>query len=336
MTSKTKALKKGKYISGNKPAPAKAETPSNVNRHRNDEEHNEAMHKKMQNKYRRLRSLKRLGFSDEEIVKIFKDEAVRTVLCTYYGTFTVEDGTKTIKKRVYDKDHHFTGSYTEEDVPNILRGRAAVEKFLKDNDINVIAIGPAYCWIKTDVDNVDKVTELLKPIGRTNVNKPEPVTKESLEKKQQQDRRAYAKAHKKPSNNTDEAKAAAKSSRKAAKKKAADMRPYYAAKRKGGVSKRIKKFNKPLAEKIEKWLKEQKAAEASRKKGSIEERAKHRQLTSTEMKANKRARKAAKCLATKERRKEAEKKAMERNAAERAKRAQKAKKPTQTELKMAA
>jgi hypothetical protein len=335
MTSKTKALKKGNYIPGNNPAPAvsaeKKDYKSTVNHIKRDKR-KEAMSRTRQ---RRLKALIRAGLSEEEILKIFDHEDTRIILCLYYGSFTFEDGTikKTVRER--NKQHKVIGE-KEIEVPNVLHGRNAVEKFLEKNNITTICTGPTYCHIKTDKEHVDEIVKMLEPIGRTSITAPEKETKESLEKKKNQERKTANKANKKPTNNTEEAKSAAKEARKNFKKNRFEMRPYYAAKRKGGVSARIKKFNPTLAEKIEAWLKEQNKIKESRKKGSYEERAKHRQLTSIEMKANKRARKVAKLLATKERIQEREKKRAEYNAKKSIERAQKAQKPIQTELKMAA
>lgn len=326
--SKTKNLKKGIHTPGTTPAPAKkaennATTVASNNHPTRDAKKEERAARHM----RRVRSMVRLGLTENEILEIFKDESVRTVLCLYNGQFTIEDGTKVQKVYHHDEKHRVTG-VTEEEAPNILRGRYAVEKLLANNNITPIAVGPLYCWIRTDEDHLEDVKKILEPVGRISVTKPEPVTKESIEAKQKEDR--------KPSNNTAEAKKAAKAKRKDAKQNAAQMRPYYAALRKGGVSERIKKYNKNLAEKIEAWIKEKRKEEAEKAEKNKEYRAKHRQLTSLEMKANKRARKAAKRIATQERRKSQEKVRMENNAKKKAERAQKAQKPVQTQLNIAA
>ena len=290
--------------------------------------------KKLARRQRRLRHLAKLGFSEEQIQEIFKDEAVRMVLCLYYTSFTMKS---TRVKKVYHrgKDHKVT-NVEEKEVEVTLTGRQAAEMFLKENNIEAVKIGPTYCYIKTDVDHVDDITSKLKEIGRTSVTAPEPMSKEKLDKQKEEQRKTERKANKKPSNNTAEAKKAAKKARKDANKKAAEMRAYYAALRKGGVCKRIKMHNKSLAEKIEKWLKEVRAKEAEKAEKSKEHRAKHRQLTSLEMKANKKVRKIAKHMAANERRREREKELAKKNEALRTERAQKAQKPVQTELKMAA
>lgn len=294
----------------------------------------EITNKKLVRRQRRLRHLAKLGFSEDEILEIFKDESVRMVMCLYYTSFTME-GTRT--KKIYHRDekHHVT-NVTEEEVKVTLTGRQAAEKFLKENNIEAVTLGPTYCYIKTDVDHVDGILETLKPLGRTSVTKPEPMTKEKLEKDKEKQRKLEHKENKKPTNNTAEVKVAAKAKRKELNKQKAAMRPYYAALRKGGVSARIKKYNKTLAEKIEKWLKDFRKAEAEKAENSKEYRAKHHQLTSTEMKSNKRARKVAKHLAAIERLQKRQAEAAVNNAKAKAERAQKAQKPVQTELKMAA
>ena len=290
MKSKTKVLKKGTYTKGVAMPEQKktSEIVKNVakNLHVNRQLEKEA---EARRRARRIRSMIRLGMSEKEILETFKDENVRMVRCLYYSSFIIMDKEKT------------------------LRGRHAVEKFLKDNKIETAGAGPTYCWIKTDKDHVDEIVELLKPVGRTSITKPEPMTAEKIE-----------------------AKKKAKAARKAENMRRAYMRSFYAAKRKGGVSKRLKRHNPTLADKIEKWLKEQKASEAKKAEENKEYRAKHRQLTSVEMKANKHARKAAKHIAAQERRREREKKRADYNAKQAEIRAQKAQKPVQTELKMAA
>lgn len=334
--SKTKDLKKGKYIPGSKPAPAKkAENNTTTVASNNHPVRDAKKEERAARHMRRVRSLVRLGLTENEILEIFKNESVRTVLCLYNGKFTIEDGTKVQKVYHRDEKHRVT-SVTEEEAPNILHGRYAVEKLLANNNITPIAVGPLYCWIRTDEDHLEDIKKILEPVGRISVTKPEPVTKESIEAKQKEDCKAQNKANHKPSNNTAEAKKAAKAKRKDAKRNSAQMRTYYAALRKGGVSERIKKHNKNLAEKIEAWIKEKRKETAEKAEKSKEYRTKHRQLTSLEMKANKRARKAAKHTATQKRRKSQEKVRMENNAKKKAERAQKAQKPVQTQLNIAA
>ena len=296
-------MKKNKNnIPGNAtPAPAKAETKNTSVNHiaRNKRKEIES-----RNRARRIRSLMKQGLSKEEIEQWFKNDEKRLVLVLVYNSFCIADGEKKVQ------------------------GVKALEKFCADNKLTLMASHKGSVtagWILSDKDNVDSAIELLKPVGRTSITKPEnPVSKPAETPKE-----------KKPTNNTAEVKKAAKTHRKEFKKNGAEMRAYYAALRKGGVNARIKKHNPTLAEKIEKWLKEHKKTEAEKAEKNKKYRAKHRQLTSTEMKANKRARKAAKLLATKERRKAAEIKRAKSNAAARAKRAQKAQKPVQTELKAA-
>lgn len=336
MTSKTKALKKGTHTPGTAtPAPVKkAEKATNVasNNHYARDARKEA---EMRSRARRIRSLMKLKIPKEEIDALFEEEKTRTVLCLYYTSFTIEDGVK--KKRIYHRDeHHKVTSCEEVEIPAILRGKEAVKEALKRANIEPLFLGPNYCWIKTTKDDLDAILKVLEPIGRTSVTKPKRLTAEDVAAKKKAERKAKEKANRKPSNNTAEAKKAAKAKRKDAKRNAAEMRPYYAALRKGGVSKRIKMHNKNLADKIEAWLKERRKAEAEKAEKDKERRSEHRQLTYIEMKANKRARKAAKHLAAQERRREREKKRMDNNATAKAKRAQKPSKPVQTKIKMAA
>lgn len=300
MKSKTKTLKKGTYTPGTNPAPvSKTEKNATAVASVNHYKRDEKKELKARIRERRIRSLIRKGMSKEDVKKLMEDENRRLVLCLIYGSYRYKDGDKT------------------------LTGSNAAEKFATENEMKVISKGPHHIWVSTVVDKIDTIVSLLKPIGRLSITKPE--APPEVKKKQ-----------KSPTNNTAERKKAAKEKRKSDNKKSAEMRPYYAAKRKGGVSQRIKKHNPELAKKIEAWLKERKKTDAKKAEKSKEYRAKHRQLTSLEMKANKRARKAAKHLATQERRTAREKERADYNAKLRIERAQKAQKPVQTEIKMAA
>lgn len=325
MTSKTKALKKGIYKPGDAtPAPAKAENKATKVASVNHLMRDKRKEIEQRSRARRIRSLMKLGVAKEQIEEWMHEEDNRFVLCLIYDSFFIIDGTK--KKKVYKRDEtHRVYGVEEQEVDNVLHGIDAFKKFCENNKLKIMSthkgsFGHAG-WILSDKDNVDNVVELLKPVGRTSITKPEPHTVEKPKKE------------KKPTNNTAEAKKSAKAKRKAQKIHNAKMRPYYAALRKGGVSARIKKYNKSLAEKIEAWIAEKKKADTLKAEKNKEYRAVHRQLTSSEMKANKRARKAARHLAAQERRREQEKKRMDNNAKTQKKRAQK---PIQTELKMAA
>lgn len=198
-----------------------------------------------------------------------------------------------------------------------------VLKAAEESKIDILTHDSTTIWVNTTVDKAEETANIFAQFGRVYIQKWHP--KEESVKKE-----------KKPTNNTAEKKTAAKKVRKNNKVDAAKMRPYYAALRKGGVSERIKKHNPTLADKIENWLKERAKIEAEKAERNKEHRAKHNQLTTLERKANKYARKEAKRKAAQERRKAQELKRMEHNAKIREKRAQKAQKPVQTELKMAA
>lgn len=274
---------------------------------------------------RRTQKLLRLGLTDEQKEEILKDQNIRTILCLYYSSYTVENGTKEV--RVGKKKDNKT-----EVVPNILHGRHAAEFTINKeiealNHVTVLKYGPTYCWIKLPVEDVEKVSEILKPIGRFSVTKhslnesiKKVVPKEDVEKK--------------PSNNNKTVAAEAKARRKDENKKRAAMRPYYAALRKGGVSARIKKHNKKFALKIESWIKDRIAKEKKKHEKIVAKD--NRQLTSIERKNNKRMRKLAKQKATRERRIDMQKKREIINAKEREKRIQKVQKPVQTKLDLAA
>lgn len=310
-----------KNIPGNAtPAPAKAEKKRDLRK--------EA---EARSRARRMRSMMKSGMKPELIEEMFAQEENRMILVLLDGKYTVQDGMRTIKKYKRDKQHKVT-SVEEKEVPNILRGWKAANKYVEDQKLHLMTGYSNAIWILSDKDHVDDAVEKLKVLGRVSITKPEPHTYDTEKTRIAKEK----KTPKKPSNNTAEAKAAAKERRKANNTSKAEMRTYYAALRKGGVNARIKKYNPTLANKIEAWLKEHKKTEAEKAERMAKHRRNHRQMSSIEMKANKKARKEAKRIATQKRRKEAEKAAAEHNATARKKLAQKAQKPIQTELKMVA
>lgn len=281
----------------------------------------------------RIQSIIKLGISKELVAEMMAEENNRTILVLLDGRYTVQDGTR--EKKVTKRDeHHKIVSRETITVENILRGFNAAKKYVDDQKLHFVAGGSDYIVILSDASHVDEDVKKLQVLGRISVTKPDAYNKEKVEKDIKKAKKTAK--EKKPSNNTAEVKKQAKARRKERNEKNAEMRPYYAALRKGGVCVRIKKHNKPLAEKIEKWLKERKAAEEKKAEADKERRAKHRQLTSIEMKANKRARKVAKRLATIERVEARGKKRAAINAKTTARKSKKARKPVQTKLKMAA
>lgn len=288
------------------------------------EEHNERVIAQ------RMKRLKKAGITDEQIDELIKDENTRTIMCLYYGNHTVDLGEKEVEVKVFDKK---TKKYnTVKRKQNVvLRGRAAAEHYIREKEYDVVVFEKTFCCIKTTADKAEEIAkDLRENIGRCSITKPKKLTVEEVKEKY------HPKPEKKeqPTHNTNEAKKAAKARRKKSNIAKTSMRPYYAAWRKGGVSERIKKHNKELAKKIEKWIKKRKAIEEAKHEKAVAKD--NRQLTSIERKCNKRARKVAKHLAKIERRKEAEAKRMKNNAAKAKKTAQKQNKATQTELKMAA
>lgn len=278
----------------------------------------------------RMKRLKKAGVTDEQIDELIKDENTRTIMCLYYGNYTVNLGEKEVEVKVFDKKtKKYNTVKRKQNV--ILRGRAAAEHYIREKEYDVVVFEKTFCCIKTTADKAEETAKNLREnIGRCCITKPKKLTIEEVKEKY------HPKPEKKeqPTHNTNEAKKAAKARRKKSNIAKASMRPYYAAWQKGGVSERIKKHNKELAKKIEKWIKEREAIEEAKHEKAVTKD--NHQLTSIERKCNKRARKVAKHLAKIERRKEAEIKRMKNNAAKAKKTAQKQNKTTQTELKMAA
>lgn len=258
------------------------------------------------------RKLINAGCSEEQITKLLEDLDSRTVLCMPYDSI-----------RIKTKD-------TETGKESYLTGYKAARQVVSDLNLTPIAESSVRFYFTTTKDKVDELVATLRDkVGRCYISKlRKPTVEEATKKKEEKKERHHT-------YNTSEVKKAAKKRRKELNKKKADMRPYYSAlhtlKKTAGledvtkeqinkaIKERIRKYNKTLADNIRTWLEGQ----CSIKK-SEEHRAKHRQLTSKEMKTRKKAKKQAKLLATIERRRTQEKAAMIKNKADLEKRAQKA------------
>ena len=254
------------------------------------------------------------GVKQQQIDEFENNPDLRTISCLSYGQYTVDLGEKEI---TVSKDKK------KKTVKNILTGVDAIEHFAKDNGMEVISKDTHRLVVNTTQKGMLDVYNKLKKFGRIYIYKW--VFEEKKSEKT-----------KKPTNNTTEAKVNAKKTRKNENKKGADMRPYYAALRKGGVSKRIKIHNKTLAEKIKKWLKEKRAAEEKNKAAKDLHDTNHRQVTTKRKNSIRKAKKIAKRMKRIEAIQAREKKAAMTNATNKKKSAQKAKKHVQTELNMAA
>lgn len=266
---------------------------------------------------RTLKALKdRLSASlDKDIIKEYEETTgLRTISIHSYGNHTVDLGEKTITR---GKDKK------EVTVRNIIKGTEAIAYIAKSLGYNVILTEPKRIYINADKKNVLDIYNRMKQYGRVYIYC-------------WQYEHVDEKKDKKPTNNTTEKKIAAKKARKQSKKSGSEMRPYYAALRKGCVSKRIKVHNKTLAEKIEKWLKEKKATDAKKNAAKEVHDAEHRQLTTKRVNS---LRKLKKIQAHKKKIKALqarEKTAMANNIANKQKAAQKQSKQTQQQLNLAA
>ncbi len=252
-----------------------------------------------------IKRLSERGMSKEDIYKKLHEEDTRLILCIAYDNYKLDVGTIKITRGKEKK---------EVDKHVVLYGIKAIKHVLNENKVDMIDGGHNYVYILTKKDKVDDITKLIGEMGRVSVRKWE-------------DHHTKPKKEKKPTGNTTEAKTAAKKTRKDAKKKAAEMRPYYAALRKGGVSERIKKHNKALAEKIEAWIKTMKNKDDGHDQ---------RQKTTLERKTAKKIRIQKRKEAALKRVQERQKKQMEKNQAAREKVAQKAGKQAKIEFKDAA
>lgn len=225
--------------------------------------------------------LKKQGVSEEKIEEIRKSLDIRTMTILSFGNYSVTLGTKKVtrgKKKV------------EIEVPNILRGVDAIEHLAKEHGYEVLKKYRYWIYLKLHKDQVEEASKVFKEYGRLYVYDWQVGKTNTIDRT------------KAPKNNTKDVRKKAKQKRKDEKKEKNDMRPYYAALRKGGVSKRIKRHNKTLADKIEAWIKERKAAEEKK----AESAAKSKYPPSIVRKANKKARKAAKYIAAKQRKIERE------------------------------
>jgi hypothetical protein len=159
-----------------------------------------------------------MGMTQKEIEEKLKDPEARIVLYSAYSSYQLKIGKKTYQ------------------------AGKAIEYTLNKAKIGVLSNGKDYGYILTKKNDVPSILDLLKGMGRLYVRKWDPIVKKKH-------------SPKKPTNNTAEVKINAKKSRKATKLQDNKMRAFYAAKRNGGVSERIKIHNPKLAAEIEAWLK---------------------------------------------------------------------------------
>lgn len=273
----------------------------------------------------RMHRMARKGISKDIIEEMLKNEEIRTAMCLVYGSYKIEDGTR--EKKITKRDEHHKVISTETvQVPNVLHGSAAAVHLFKQNGYTILASGANYVYLRIGIGDIDKVTELAKDVGRLSIYKLAPY-------KEHEDK---PKKDKKPSANKGKA-AAAKKTRKDAKKYYAEMRPYYAARRDGKISDRIKRFNPELAAKIQEWLKDHPMRETRKNKGKGSHSRgvnKTCQITTLEKKRQERLKKAARHSAKVEAKKASDRTKMVENAKKKKDLVSK-KYPKQTELKAA-
>lgn len=105
-------------------------------------------------------------------------------------------------------------------------------------------ITDSHCWLEGNRDTLNKIYEVI-PEGCKVYPYRKPIKKPSI---------IVEDANKKLSNNSKEKASLAKEDRKEAQFARHSMKPYYAALRRGHVSKRIIMHNPKLAEDIERWI----------------------------------------------------------------------------------
>lgn len=138
---------------------------------------------------RKIRLLKS-GMTEAQIEELANEEKTRIITCLLYGSYTVDVGTKKVKK-----------NGKEEEVPNILSGQRAAQYTLGENKVTILRAHNNYVIIKSNTETLEKDSELLKTMGRIQVSKLQPKQEPPKKKK-------------KPTNNTSEVKKAAKKKRK--------------------------------------------------------------------------------------------------------------------------
>ena len=167
-----------------------------------------------------VKRLIEMGVSKEEINKRLKDPDARIILYSAYSSYQLK-----VDKKTY-------------------QAGAAIEYTLNKAKIGVLSNGKEYGYILTTKQDVPSILDLLKGMGRLYVRKWSPIVKKKH-------------SPKKPTNNTVEVRKEAKRKRKLENVSQNYKRAFYAAKRNGGVSERIKIHNPKLAAEIEAWLEKQ-------------------------------------------------------------------------------
>lgn len=262
MTSKTKLLKQGKYTP--EAAHAAATAPAKKAEYSSNPENKGKFSEKKKaelirseviarNRAANKKRLLKKGLNEDEIKEFEKIENLFAVLCIHSGHYQVKDGTTKQKK--------VNGQLVT--VDNILRGTRAIlftlnEKF--GNNIKILSESSTHVYLNTDKKHLKDVIEFLDDVGRvTYFRWKEEAILKMVQKPEKR---------KKPSNNSKEVAAKAKKARENAKREAIRMRPFYAARRNGGVSLRIKTHNPKLAAEIEAWLSKQEKREKRPKRGT--------------------------------------------------------------------
>ena len=156
---------------------------------------------------RKIRLLKS-GMTETQIEELANEEKTRIITCLLYGSYTVDLGTRKVKK---DKK--------EVEIPNILTGQRAAQYTLGENKVTILRAHNNYVIIKSTVDDLEKDSAILESMGRIQVTKLQP--KQEKPKKE-----------KKPTANTAEVKKAAKKKRKAANMEKVKNREFYKMRKK--------------------------------------------------------------------------------------------------------
>lgn len=299
--SKTKLLKKGKYTPdaklGTTSAPADAEKKLSIEK---KEKKSAKERLRMNRKARMLRA----GITEEQIKECENKDNIRLLLCLTYGQFKFEDG-----------KNKFTGAKAI---------AKAVEKKFNSKLCKVLKATGNYTWVSTNTEHAEEIATYMRQAGRTLIY--------SLKEHEEKETKC-----KKPTGNTNRAKAVAKAKRKKLNVDKHNMKPFYAAKRNGGViSKRIRMNNPKLAEKIEEWLKQFGELPKRSTTGSFRHKKRGTRpktcLQTLAERRKMRAKKIGKLLIQKEEKKASEKLKMAKNAKKKA--AEIAKKAAKKEQKL--
>lgn len=217
---------------------------------------------------RHTKRLENLGVSKEQIESLIKEDDVVSISCIYYGNYTVNIG-----EQIVDVKKKKNGQLVSEKIKKqvILRGKKAAEHYINSKEYNVLLFGNTCCIIKSKKDVAEDISkDLEKTIGRCTITEHDALTVQDV----------IDIFHPKPIKDSETKPFSGITKKKKKKKQKIVIQEY--------VLKRLKKKKPTLAKKIENKIKKKKIDLEK----INEHKHDHRQMTSLEMKKNKRKKKA--------------------------------------------